>query len=63
MKFEVYSTIAMEVHTASDLHQKQRPDETFLESIQNFTNLNEKEWELTQLTLLSNYIFICQKLV
>ena len=37
---EVYSPIATEVHTASDLHRKQRPDETLQECIQNFYGLN-----------------------
>ena len=39
---EVYSPIAMEVHTASKLHHKWRPDETLHEYIQNFTDLTEK---------------------
>ena len=39
---EMYSSIATEVHTASDLHHKQRPDETLQEYIQNCTNLTEK---------------------
>ena len=30
------------VHTASDLHCKQRPDKTLQEYIQNFTDLTEK---------------------
>ena len=32
----------MEVHTASDLHRKQWPDETLHEYIQNFMDLTEK---------------------
>ena len=32
----MYSSIPMEVHAASDLHQKQRPDETLQVYIQNF---------------------------
>ena len=39
---EVYSPIATEVHAASDLHRKQRPDQTLQEYIQNFTDLTEK---------------------
>ena len=39
---EVYFPIATEVHAASKLHCKQRPDETLQEYIQNFTNLTEK---------------------
>ena len=38
----MYSTIATKVHTSSDLHRKQRPDETLQEYIQNFTDLTEK---------------------
>ena len=38
---EVYSPIATEVHTASDLHHKQREDETLQEYIQNFIDLTE----------------------
>ena len=49
---EVYSPIAMGVHAASDLHCKQRPDETLQEYIQNFTDLTKRQWELT-LTLLT----------
>ena len=43
---EVYSHIATEVHTASDLHWKQRPDETLQEYIKNFTDLTEKAMEM-----------------
>ena len=32
----------MELHTASDLHWKQWPDETLQQYIQNFTDLTEK---------------------
>ena len=38
---EVYSLIAMELHTASDLHCKQRPDETLQECIHTFMDLTE----------------------
>ena len=38
---EVYS-ILMEVHTISDLHREQRPDETLQAYIHNFTDLTEK---------------------
>ena len=34
---EVSSSIATEVHAASDLHCKQRPDQTLQEYIKNFT--------------------------
>ena len=37
--------IATEVHAASDLHCKQRPDETLQEYIQTFTDLTEKAME------------------
>ena len=59
---EMYSPIATEVHVAGGLHCKQRPDETLQESLQNFTDLAEKQWELTLLTLLFNYIFVYQNL-
>ena len=39
---EVFFPIATKVHTASDLHHKQRPDETLQEYIQNFTDLTKK---------------------
>ena len=39
---EVNSQIATEVHAASTLHRKQRPDESLQECIQNFTDLMEK---------------------
>ena len=38
----VYSPIATEVHTASDLYCKQKPDKILQEYIQNFTNITEK---------------------
>ena len=38
----MYSPIATEVHGASNLHHKQRPDETLQEYIQSFTDLTEK---------------------
>ena len=38
----MYSLIPTEVHAASDLHHKQRPDETLQEYIQNFTDLTEQ---------------------
>ena len=38
---DAYSPIATEVHTTSDLHQKQRSDGTLHEYIQNFTVLTE----------------------
>ena len=40
---EVYSPIAIEVHTASDLHRKQWPDKTLQEYVQNFTDLTKKD--------------------
>ena len=46
---EVYSPIAMEVHTASHLHRKQRSDEILQEYIQNFMQLTGKA--VTRLTL------------
>ena len=42
---EVYSVIACEVHIASNLHHKQKPDKTFQEYIQNFIYLREKAME------------------
>ena len=39
---EVYSPIATEVHVVSNLHCKQRPDETLQEYIQSFMDLTEK---------------------
>ena len=38
----MYSPIATEVHAASNLHHKHRPDKTLQYYIQNFTNLTEK---------------------
>ena len=38
----MYSPIVTEVYAASDLPQKQRPDETLWEYIQSFTDLTEK---------------------
>ena len=50
---EVCSPIPMEVHTASDLHQKKRLDEALLEYLQNVIDLfKKKQWEL-MLTLLT----------
>ena len=43
---EVYSPIAMEVHTASDLHRKQWPDENLQEYIQDLTELIEKAMDV-----------------
>ena len=39
---EVYSSIATEVHAASDLHYKQSPDKPLQEHIQHFMDLTEK---------------------
>ena len=38
----MYSPIAMEVHAASDIHWKQRPDEALQEYLQHFRDLTEK---------------------
>ena len=38
----MYSVIAIEVYDVSDLHCKQRPDESLQENIQNFTSSTEK---------------------
>ena len=38
----MYSPIATEVHTTSDLHHKQQPDKILQEHIQNFRDLTEK---------------------
>ena len=47
----VYSPIAKELHAASDLHQKQRPDDRLQEYIQDFMDVTEKAMGITQLTL------------
>ena len=42
----MYSPIAMEVHTVSDLQWKQWPDETlqeYIQNIQNFTDVSHRE--------------------
>ena len=53
---EVYSYIAIEVHTTSDLHDKQRPDETLQEYIQNFTDLTEKAVETDPANITSRVV-------
>ena len=39
---EVYPSIATEAHMTSNLHRKERPDETLQEQIQNLTDSMEK---------------------
>ena len=56
-KEEVYSPLTTEVHTASDLPQKQRPDETLQDVIQNFTDLTEKAMRI-DLANITNHVII-----
>ena len=56
---EVHSPIATEVHTASDLQHKQRPDETLQEYIQNFTALTEKAMGMDPANITKRVIHFC----
>ena len=49
--------IATEVHAASDLHRKQRPDETLQEYILNFMDLTEKGMEIDP-AKITNHVII-----
>ena len=53
---DVYSPIAMDVHVSSDLHCKQRPDETLQEYIQKFTDLNEKLMGIDPANITNHFI-------
>ena len=52
----MYSPIVTEVHTVSDLHCKQRPNETLQEYIQNFTDLTKKAMEIDPANITSHAI-------
>ena len=54
---ELYSPIATEVHAASDLHHKQRPDKTLQEYIQTFTDLTEKAMGIDPANII-NWVII-----
>ena len=53
----IYSPIATEVHAASDLHWKQRPDEALQENIQNFTDFTTKILGIDS-TNITNHVII-----
>ena len=52
----MYSPIAMEVHAASDLQRKQRPEETVQEYIKNFTDLTEKAMAIDPCNITNHVI-------